>query len=96
MISSVGEAEVHRAVSCLGDVDVVRGARSGGLRGSRDKSLGGPGKRTRGAVLQALLAVEGGQIERLLARCFRGCDGSVPGENIGEVVQPQAELPILD
>src|SRR5690242_497215 len=96
MISSVGEAEVHRAVSCLGDVHAVRGVRSGGLRGSRDKSLGSPAERTRGAVLQALLVIESGQVEGLRPRCFLRCDGPVPGENVGEVVQPQAELPIPD
>src|SRR5262249_35574126 len=56
-VASVGEAEVHRAVSCLGDVHAVRGARSGFCR-SRSKTRGRPAERTRGAVLQALLAVE--------------------------------------
>src|SRR6185437_740838 len=59
---SVGNGVVHRAVSGLGDRDVVGGVRRGGLRRGGNKGLGRPGDRARGAVLQALLVVERGQV----------------------------------
>src|SRR5689334_25105060 len=83
---SVGEGVVHRAVSGLGDGDVVRGMRGGRLRG-RNEGLGRPGDRTRGAVLQALLVVERGQVVELGPGCLLGGYGPAPGEPVGEVVE---------
>src|SRR5215471_13312678 len=95
LVPSVGNGVVHRAVRGLGDGDVVRGVWGGRLRG-RHERRGRPGGRTRGAVLQALLVVERGQVVEFGPGCFLGCNRPGPGEPVGDVVQRDAELPILD
>src|SRR5262249_49132223 len=95
-LPSVADREVHQAVRCLRHLDGVAGTRSGGRRGCRNKSLGLPRKRNRAAVLETTLPVKPGQVDRLSPGCSLGGNRPAPAEQIGEVVQHQAELPVPD